>query len=476
MSRTELQPFKDLVAQRCGLTFDETSETNLRSALDKRVVATGAGAFASYFTRLIGDEAEFHELVALLTVNETYFFREPTQLTLLTDGLLPRLMAGRDGHGPIRILSAGCSTGEEPYSIAIALKEKFGDGVGHLVSITAADIDHRALTCARRAEYGEFSFRALSATVRDRPFEQTAPRRYTLHPGVRSLVQFHHLNLLSPAYPRALHDFDIVFFRNVSIYFDVETRKTILANLRAIMAEGGFLVLGASETLANDLGVFHLVEEGGGFYFAKTTSASEHRPAPKRPDPPPRMDATPTMVGAALPPSSPPPSPPPKADWSAALEAVRVLVRRKKHQEALDLIRSLPAATPADVRSWLLEGHVRLQMRQFAEAAAIAARAVDHDPWAVDALMLLALVAKWQGDEAAAVDRLKSIVYSKPDCWSAHYYLGTLLQDADPARARRAYATALRQITANPDPDGGMWLPLDLPVADIRFLCERRGV
>ncbi len=474
MPRRELQPFKDLVAQRCGLTFDEVSEANLLSALHKRMAATGAETTATYFTRLIADEVEFHELVTLLTVNETYFFREPAQLTLLVEGLIPRLMTGRAAGQPIRILSAGCSTGEEPYSIAIALKEKFGDSVGHLVSICAGDIDHRALTTARRGEYGEFSFRALSPNLRDRHFVSTEPRRYVLHEGVRSLVEFHHLNLLSPVYPKAIRGFDIVFFRNVSIYFDVDTRRAILANLRAAMTETGILVLGASETLANDLGVFHLVEEGGGFYFAKTPSPPEPRPAPKRPVParlppaPPRMEVA-RSAAAPVPRRSPP-----TVDWAAAVDSVRHLLRRKKHQEALEVVQAMPAASPADVRSWLLESHVRLQMRQFAEAAALATRAVDHDPWSVDALMLLALVAKWQGDEAAAIDRLKAIVYSKPDCWSAHYTLGTLLQGGDPAKARRAYATALRQVVANPDPDGGMWLPLDLPVADIRFLCERR--
>lgn len=479
-SKAELQPFKDMVAQRCGLMFDEVTEANLGSALVRRMEATGIQVFAAYFTRLLGDEAEFHELVTLLTINETYFFREPAQLTFLADSLIPRLLSDRAEERPIRILSAGCSTGEEPYSIAIALREKYGDGLDHRVAIVAADIDHRALAAARRAEYGEFSFRALPPSVRDRHFAVTAPRRYALAEAVRSRVQFHHLNLLSPAYPQSLHGFDVVFFRNVSIYFDVDTRRAILANLRAAMTDGGILVLGASETLANDLGVFHLMEEDGGFYFAKSpprpVARSAARPGslgakPAAPRPSPPVPVHPVAVPVPAPVLAQPLA----IDWSDVLGRLRALLRDKRHQDALHLVLSLPAISAADGRSWLLEGHVRLQMRQFAEAAALAERAVGLDPWSVDALMLLALAAKWQGDGAAAIGHLKSIVYSKPDCWSAHYILGTLFQDSDPAKARRAYATALRQITANPDPDGGMWLPLDLPVADIRFLCERRG-
>jgi len=89
--------------------------------------------------------------------------------------------------------------------------------------------------------------------------------------------------------------------------------------------------------------------------------------------------------------------------------------------------------------------------------------------------MLLGFAAKWQNDSEAAIEHFKSAVYSRPDCWPAHYYLGSLWHETQPAKARREYRTALIQMTANPDPDGGLRLPLDLPVADIRFLCERRG-
>ena len=90
-------------------------------------------------------------------------------------------------------------------------------------------------------------------------------------------------------------------------------------------------------------------------------------------------------------------------------------------------------------------------------------------------MMLLGFIAKWQDDSVAAIGHFKTAVYTRPDCWPAHYYLGGLLQASDAAKARREYRTALMQLTSNPDPDGGLRLPLDLPVADIRFLCERRS-
>jgi chemotaxis protein methyltransferase CheR len=472
MQMVDLEPFKSLVARRCGLNFDETTESSLASAVARRMEATHGKTSAAYYACLLGDESEFQEFVTHLTINETYFFREPAQLALLTDVLLPRLMAARAGRAPIRILSAGCSTGEEPYSIAIALREKFGEGIAQQVSIVAADIDRRALARARLAEYGEFSFRALAPDLRARYFSARSPRGYGLDESVRDQVEFRQFNLLTPHYPSGLSGFDIVFFRNVSIYFDADTRKATLERLHAAMNDDGCLVLGASETLANDVGVFVLREERGAFYFAKSPGEARLAMPVRAPEKPrvmarvaPRMSGTRLAARAVAAPAAPVS---PAAGWSAQVEAVRRLLREKKHAQALALI----GPGRADARARLLEGHVRLQMRQFTEAAGIARAVLAVNNWSAEAHMLVGLACKWQGDAESAVRAFRILVYAKPDCWPAHYYLATL-HPADEAYARRGFATALRQLVAHPDPDGGLELPLDLPVADIRFLCER---
>jgi chemotaxis protein methyltransferase CheR len=182
------------------------------------------------------------------------------------------------------------------------------------------------------------------------------------------------------------------------------------------------------------------------------------------------------VVRADGPPSAPvivPPTPIAR-DWAPVLSSIRALLREKRFQEALQVVRAASEVTPGDHRGPLLDGYVQLQIRRFAAASLIGSAVVEQDPWSTDAHMLLALSAKWQGDLAVAVRNLKVITYVMPDCWPAHYFLGTLLQESDPEKALREYAMALRQIDANPDPDGGLGLPLDLPVTDIRFLCERR--
>jgi chemotaxis protein methyltransferase CheR len=478
-----LEPFKDLIAKRCGLNFHSLSEATLSASLKRRIAATESSGQAAYLTKILADEAEFQELVTLLTVNETYFFREPAQLAFAIDHLFPRLLAVHPKGGPIRILSAGCSTGEEPYSIAMALHEKYGESTRRLATIVGVDIDRNALAAARTAHYGEFSFRALTSSLRERYFRRTADGSFRLVDELRSLVHFHPLNLLTPQFPPAISGFDIIFFRNVSIYFDTNVRKQILASLYSATNENGVLVLGASETMANDLGIFDLVLKNGIFHFVKTAQpAIPTLPSPAPAPAQPPAARSPSRTGpaerpglakhSARRPAQSGKAPQPSADWDEVLEAIRALLRQKKFSEAL---QSLAETNGADARFHLLEAYVRLLMRQFDHVLRIISPVIESDPWSPEALMVLALAAKWRNLPVEAVGHLKRLVYAKPNCWPARYHLATLLQATDGDMARREYGTAMRQISALPDPDGGLLLPLDLPIADIHFLCERQS-
>lgn len=480
MTAYDLVLFKELVHQRSGLQFEAMAESSLMLALKKRMMANQGEPPSAYYARLLGNESEFDELVSLLTINETYFYREPKQLDLLVNQLLPDLLA--KGRGlPLRILSAGCSTGEEPYSIAIALLEKFGESASSMVTIIAGDIDQHALRRARHAHFHEYAFRGMPPALRQRYFTYVTGQGYQLDARVRGMVEFHSLNLLATRLPPRYVDFDVIFFRNVSIYFDAPTRRNIQHALYAAMRETGCLVLGSAETLANDLGIFHLVEEGGQFYFSK----DENRPKPapqasKQVVPPLLKKVKLPVIPAPLPPKVCVPLLPEglaaPGEWAENLEAVRGLIRAKQHEAALKQILLLRKSAPAgDMELKLLESYVLLQTRRFVEASALAEQVLARDNWSVEAMMLLGFVAKWQDDPSAAIGHFKTAAYTRPDCWPAHYYLGRLLQDTEVAKARREYRTALLQLESNPDPDGGLRLPLDLPVADIRFLCERRS-
>jgi chemotaxis protein methyltransferase CheR len=469
---TDLGQFKDLIRTRTGLMLDGGDEP-LAQALDKRIAATGAGGRGAYFARLLANAEEFHELVTLLTINETYFYRQPEQLELLVGTLMPQLMAEEGGRLPIRILSAGCSTGEEPYSIAIALLEAFGEGAARLVEIIAGDIDHHALAKARHGRYGAFSFRAMPEHLRAKYFRRADGEALEVDERVKAMVTFHPLNLLAERFPAHLQDLDVVFLRNVSIYFDEPTRRTIQLAFHRAMTARGRLVIGSAETLANDLGVFRLVEDAGRFHFVKSAELRPRTrpvlawsaPAEPRPAPPP---VAPVMVPL-------PPPLPPRPD-QVNVDEVRALMRTKRFAMAEARLAPRNRLPPADPKLLALEGYARMMGRDFDGAATIAAEAWAADEWSVDAMVVLGLVAKWQQRSDEAVRWFKQAVYARHDCWPAHYYLAELLR-AQGAKlpARRSYRIALQQVNERPDPDGGLLLPLDLPVAEVRFLCERHA-
>lgn len=477
---SSLPMFKAVIKSRCGLMFDELGEKTLLTALEMRCQQQNVASAAQYLAIIQTQDDEFDRLVTHLTINETYFYREPQQIDLLLDHLLPPLLLDRSlAMGPVRILSAGCSTGEEPYSLAIALCERFGPEIAQKVTVIGGDIDRVVLDKAQHAVYGSFSFRGLSQTLQQKYFSPITRHTYQLASSIRQMVQFHPLNLLSKILPAALYQVDIIFLRNVSIYFDTETRREIQNNLRSLLRDGkGTLVVGLAETLANDLGVFSLTEHQGQFYFSTESSflipsALESFTPRKEPLSALFSSLPPLPTDVLLPP--PPPAPPPLVPAVSHEETARRahdLLQEQLWGQALELIRRLPLTHPQR-RAW--ESWTCLHLRDFTTARALAEDLAQEDRWSLDALILLGCVARWCQQTDLAIESFKKALYVRPDCWVAQYYLGDLYraQQALPL-AQRNYRLALGQLSnANADPDSGCSFPLGLPLAQVRFLCQR---
>ncbi len=473
MNAQELAPFKELIRTRCGLKLEGTGEEPLVIAIRKRMNVAGLHGAQAYLSLLAAREDEFQEFVTLLTINETYFFREPEQISLLTDVLMPRLLADPGCKLPIRILSAGCSSGEEPYSIAIALLERFGDGAAGMVRIHGGDLDHYALAKARAGRYTAFSFRSLDPILRDRYFHPSGHNASVVDERVKSMVSFHHLNLLAHDFPPGLQDLDVVFFRNVSIYFDEPTRRSIQESFRRAMSERGHLVIGSAETLANDLGVFRLEQEGSAFYFTSREKSVRPVAIPVPVSSPHKARLDPRPPVPARPPVAISP-PIPTAPMLDREEMVR-LIRDKKLDQAEAALMARNTQAPPDAGLLALQGYVRLLARDFAGAAELGEKALTADEWSVDSLMLLGLAAKWTDAADMALSWFKKAVYVRHECWPAQYYLAELLRASGAVdQARRGYRVVLQHLGSHPDPDGGLLLPLGLPLNEIRFLCERQ--
>lgn len=482
----DLTPFKQLIQERCGLRFDGTGEEKLKRALQERMQHL-AMAVAHYRTVLRNEPQEFQNLVNLLTINETYFFREPEQIRLLTECLIPRLLGARAGLAPVRILSAGCSSGEEPFSLVMALAERYGSSLERLFTVVGGDIDSQALERARRGLYPEFSFRGVASEVRDRYFSRV-PQGYQLRPKIREQVTFFGLNLFSGSFPEGLRDFDVVMFRNVSIYFDAPTRKAILEHLSSLLKDDGVLFVGTAETLANDLGVLPLVEEQGLFYFAKQ---ARHDPlgATKPPSAADHPDSMSAVCPVTLPPAASPCAIPQRTEASlkqhpgdrttsafaaSGLEQASHLTQERLYDAALPLLDQLLADDPRDMRALLLKAHIQINRQEFTAAETGAKQVLEAHPWSVEACYLLGLASKWRQRPTEAIRWFKQATYAYQQCWPAHYYLAELYRaQGDLEPARRCYRVVL-QLTQVPAATGLTFIPLDLRPGEIRFLCEHR--
>jgi chemotaxis protein methyltransferase CheR len=243
---------RDHIKDRCGLFFDESSKFIFERRLYRRLKAYHLQDFRDYYRFLLYDKKRDDEmtvLIDLLTVNETYFFREQNQLRAFTEEVLPELRVRNKGRRRIRIWSAGCATGEEPYTLAMLILED-----GHLpgwdIEIIGSDINQRVLSTGRRGVYRKNSFRCTDRCFIDRYFTEDGDA-LRISDRVKELVHFGHLNLLDPFKVRFLGEMDLIFCRNVLIYFDLETRIKVVGHFYDRIAEGGYLFLGHAESLIN---------------------------------------------------------------------------------------------------------------------------------------------------------------------------------------------------------------------------------
>ena len=261
-----------------GIQFTATK----RYFVDKRVAScisdSGEPTFGAWFAALhLGTRPELsQQLVNQLTVNETYFLREDYQFDSLLTSVLPRVMAdrrrlGRDG--PIRIMSLPCSTGEEPYSIALRLLAEWPliDDVD--VEIHAGDIDSAVLASARNGVYGSRSLQRVPLAWRERYFQPVDDDRYQVNRTIRDAVTFSKVNVCDTAQMSAYADFDAIFCRNVLIYFDPLSCRRAAENLYGALRPGGYLFLGHSESMSRISPIFNPVRLPEGIAYQRSTGA-----------------------------------------------------------------------------------------------------------------------------------------------------------------------------------------------------------
>jgi chemotaxis protein methyltransferase CheR len=247
----EVQRFCEFLYRRTGMSFTEGKRYYIDRRIEERIAATGSSSFQAYFSLLRADaDHEIEHLINCFTVNETYFFREDHQLRCMTDGLLDSIISQKKPGDTVRIWSIPCSTGEEPYSIAIWLMENWPQVDSFNIEIVGSDIDTRALKAAADGIYGDRALMRLSRDLIGRYFNSISDARHQIDEGLRNSIEFTRANLIDARDMARYRGFDLIFCRNVLIYFDDASRRQAAENLYDCLVPGGYICLGHSESMS----------------------------------------------------------------------------------------------------------------------------------------------------------------------------------------------------------------------------------
>lgn len=243
---TTFRRLRDIICETCGIYIPDAKKYQLEKKLHDRIEELHLTGFEEYLSFLLAKEnSELGKLFDAVTTNETYFFREPHQMTVLTDIVVPE--AAAKNNNTVRLWSAACSTGEEPYTIAMMLKER-----QPLVKadILASDISSAVIDKARTGVYGSYSTRNVPPPYLNRYFRINGSG-FELDPAIRSAVRFMTINLIDERSVRSASapGMDVIFLRNVLIYFDDKTKKLVVSLLYDCLRPGGYLFIGTSESL-----------------------------------------------------------------------------------------------------------------------------------------------------------------------------------------------------------------------------------
>ncbi len=413
VSAAELQRFAAWITARLGLRIDELNQEKLRAALIACTRESGSASVGMYLDRLDGPPPPLAEIEALaerLTVGESWFFRGSAQIEAFRVEVLPALLRARPAGKALRVLSAGCAGGEEAGTLAIVLDEA-RDRRGVSASVLGVDVNPAALRRAALGEYGAWQLRDVPDEVKARAFHRRG-KGFVLVDGIRARLSFEQRNLCED--DAALWSpgrFDVIFCRNVVIYFAPEPRRALIERLVRALAPGGYLFLGEAEPLRAPPPLLERCHARGAFYHRKREGA-------------PAEIAQASAIDA---------------DLSAILE----LFREERFADAERVLSRVPASQQS-AALLLVHAEVLVNMGRHAEAEALGRRVIAERPRDAGAHFLLAVCREKLGDPAGARRGHEATIRLDPGFALAHLHLGRLAREAgDVVTARREIGKAL---------------------------------
>jgi chemotaxis protein methyltransferase CheR len=471
------QRFRGWIAQRLGLHFDDTKLEFLAEVLDRRVDKEGL-MLSPYLDRLEGPDitAELKALALELTVPETYFFRHMEQFRAFAEVALPEAQATRGATAKLGLLSVGCASGEEPYSLAMLVRE--GAEQGWNVAIHALDINSAMLAKAARGFYTAWALRETPAESQRRWFRQVG-KEFELKESIRTAVTFQEVNLAREnAELWTAGKYDVIFCRNVLMYFTPQSAQALVARLTRSLRPGGHLFLGSAETLRGLSHDYHLCHTHGAFYYQRKYPKNDER-GERCEDTLSDISQDKLAQHAVVPPAAPVPEPAWTKHWletiqgasdrietltrrftpkyvpggggpaaamqtAAQMPLVMELLKKERYSDALELLRCLPVQSEQDPDVQLLRAALLTHRGDLSAAETVCAQLLSQDELNTGAHYLLALCRESAGDRQRALDHYRSAIYLDPGFAMPRLHLGLMARrDGDREGAIRELRQAL---------------------------------
>ncbi|NUQ81711.1 MAG: hypothetical protein HUU10_08890 [Bacteroidetes bacterium] len=458
------QKFCQTITDRYGIVITRDQQDILARYVPGRMSYFGYQYFEDYLTWLSGkaSETEWEQYISLITNNETYFFREPNHFRILDTQILDELLKQANGKRKVRLWSCGCSSGEEPYSLAMLVRDKYGEAVlRDQFEILASDLDQKILQSARSALYGRNSFRVKEHNYILSHFENLPTGKYQLEEKIKSQVRFFRYNVCEDMdkIPELQEPVDLVFFRNVSIYFTAETLKKVHTRIQSKLVMNGYLFVASCETMLHDIGLLKLTDHHGAFVFKKALSSNQPETVKYQPASviPPKTDRVESP--AAVPQSyeallkhirgvmdrrqatpSVQTAPTRKPAESELAETVTAAIRQNQEQltdlavlrlhedlfeETLALLRSKKDPTLNDLS---IMAYANLSLSRFDEAMELTDRMKKQYEFSPVGYLMEGLIHKLQSKTDLAIAAFRRSIYLDLNFATPHFHLGTIYQ------------------------------------------------
>ena len=447
LSDNEFYGFRDLIAERSGIYFDPAKQESLKDNLLQRMAECGLTNFSDYLDLLSSPAGskEFDLLLDLITVPETYFFRDRAQFSALERLVIPETIKKKSYPGAsLRIWSAGCSTGEEPYTIAMIVAAA---KVDIPIQILATDVSNHALEAARQGVYNGRSVRDVPPEYLKRFFSKKGGQ-YSLNESVKQMVEFRYFNLVSEPYPLVeMSGWDIIFCRNVTIYFQTDATRKVIHNLHQSLREGGYLFAGYSESLRYISDGFNTLQMEGAFFYQKGPPQKRVRKKSRKIR---RRLASTTRITRSK-----------KAKAGADSDhqeiqqvhaAAKELLEMGQPEQASEILNPYMKEETVAESLLLLQAEIELNLGDLDKAVQLCERIVQGEPLSSAGHYLLGIICRTRGDEARAIEQFKKVLYLEPKHALARFNLGELYSRVGQfEKARLEYANVVRLLEKTPE-------------------------